>query len=65
MNNRDDESHTVPTVMLRVPAMCKGTPIHHWATTAQVGMSIGQKGMFYVAECKKNGAYDRISLLDL
>lgn len=52
-----DVSHTVPTVMLSAAAMCKGTPLHHWAATAQAGMSIGQKGMFYAAECMAAGAY--------
>ena len=48
-------SHTVPTVMLSAAAMCKGTPLHHWAATAQVGMSIGAKGMLYAAECMALG----------
>lgn len=52
-----DVSHTVPTIMLSAAAMCKGTPLHHWAATAQAGMSIGQKGMFYAAECMAAGAY--------
>ena len=51
-----DVSHTVPTVMLSAAAMCRGTPLHHWAATAQAGMSIGQKGMFYAAECMAAGA---------
>ena len=41
--------------------MCKGTPLHHWATTAQVGMSIGQKGMFYAAECMAEGAWQLVT----
>ena len=52
-----DVSHTVPTIMLSAAAMCKGTPLHHWAATAQAGMSIGRKGMFYAAECMAAGAY--------
>lgn len=52
-----DVSHTVPTIMLSATAMCKGTPLHHWAATAQAGMSIGRKGMFYAAECMAAGAY--------
>lgn len=52
-----DVSHTVPTVMLSAACMCKGTPLHHWAATAQAGMSIGQKGMAYAAECMAAGAY--------
>ena len=52
-----DVSHTVPTVMLSAACMCKGTPLHHWAATAQAGMSIGQKGMVYAAECMSAGAY--------
>ena len=52
-----DVSHTVPTIMLSAAAMCKGTPLHHWAATAQAGMSIGQKGMVYAAECMAAGAY--------
>lgn len=52
-----DVSHTVPTVMLSAAAMCKGTPLHHWAATAQAGMSIGEKGMRYAAECMAAGAY--------
>lgn len=56
-----DVSHTVPTIMLSAAAMCKGTPLHHWATTAQVGMSIGQKGMFYAAECMAEGAWQLVT----
>ena len=52
-----DVSHTVPTVMLSAAVMCKGTPLHHWTTTAQAGMSIGQKGMLYVAECLALGGW--------
>lgn len=52
-----DVSHTVPTVMLSAACMCKETPLHHWAATAQAGMSIGQKGMLYAAECMAAGAY--------
>lgn len=52
-----DVSHTVPTIMLSVACMCKGTPLHHWAAAAQAGMSIGQKGMLYAAECMAAGAY--------
>ena len=52
--------HTVPTIMLSAAAMCKGTPLHHWAATAQVGMSIGQKGMFYAAECMAEGAWQLV-----
>lgn len=52
-----DVSHTVPTVMLSAAVMCKGTPLHHWTTTAQAGMSIGQKGMLYVAECMAFGGW--------
>ena len=48
-------SHTVPTVMLSAATMCKGTPLHHWSAAAQSGMSIGQKGMLYVAECMAKG----------
>ncbi len=53
-------SHTVPTVMLSAAAMCKGTPLHHWSTTAQAGMSIGQKGMLYAAESMAKGAWSLI-----
>lgn len=49
-------SHSVPTIMLSAACMCKGTPLHHWAATAQAGMSIGRKGMFYAAECMAAGA---------
>ena len=52
-----DVSHTVPAVMLSAACMCKGTPLHHWAATAQAGMGIGQKGMLYAAECMYRGAY--------
>lgn len=52
-----DVSHTIPTVMLSAAAFCKGTPLHHWSTTAQVGMSIGHKAMLYVAECMTLGAW--------
>ena len=50
-----DVSHTVPTVMLSAATMCKETPLHHWAATAQSGMSIGTKGMLYAAECMALG----------
>lgn len=50
-----DVSHTVPTVMLSAAAMCKGTPLHHWAATAQAGMGIGKKGMLYAAKCMTMG----------
>ena len=52
-----DVSHTVPTVMLSAAAMCRETPLHHWAATAQAGMSIGEKGMIYAPECMAAGAY--------
>ena len=51
-----DVSHTVPTVMLSAACMCRETPLHNWAATAQAGMSIGQKGMLYAAECMTAGA---------
>lgn len=60
-----DVSHTVPTVMLSAAAMCRGTPLHHWAATAQAGMSIGQKGMLYAAECMAAGAYRLVSEQEL
>ena len=52
-----DVSHTVPTIMLSAAAMCRDTPLHHWAAAAQAGMSIGEKGMVYAAECMAKGAY--------
>lgn len=60
-----DVSHTIPTVMLSAAAMCKGTPLHHWAATAQVGMSIGQKAMLYVAECMALGATELVERSEL
>lgn len=60
-----DVSHTIPTVMLSAAAMCKGTPLHHWAATAQVGMSIGQKAMLYVAECMALGATELVEQPEL
>ena len=48
-------SHVVPTITLSAATMCHGTPLHHWATTKQSGMSIGQKGMFYAARCMAEG----------
>lgn len=51
-----DVSHTIPTVTISAAAMCKGTPLHHWAATAQAGMSIGYKGMLYAANCMALGA---------
>lgn len=50
-----DVSQTVPTIMLSAATMCKGTPLHHWAAAAQSGMSIGEKGMFYAAQCMAEG----------
>lgn len=49
-------SHTVPTVMLSAQTMCKGTPLHHWSTTVQSGMSIGYKGMIYAAKSMALGS---------
>lgn len=49
-------SHTVPTVLLSAACMCRGTPLHHWAATAQAGMSIGKKGMLYAAACMALGS---------
>lgn len=51
-----DVSHTVPTITISAAAMCKGTPLHHWTTTAQSGMSIGHKGMLYAAKCMALGS---------
>lgn len=48
-------SHTVPLITLSAATMCKGTPLHHWAAARQAGMTIGQKGMFYVARCMAEG----------
>lgn len=48
-------SHTVPTITLSAAAMCKGTPLHHWAAAKQSGSSIGTKAMFYVARCMAEG----------
>ena len=50
-----DVSHTIPTITLSGACMCRGTPLHHWSTTAQAGMSIGQKGMIYIAKCMALG----------
>ena len=49
-------SHRIPTVMLSAATMCLGTPLHHWAVTAQAGMSIGEKGMLYAAQSMAEGA---------
>lgn len=48
-------SHTVPLITLSAAAMCKGTPLHHWAAAKQAGMSIGHKGMLYAARCMAEG----------
>lgn len=48
-------SHYVPTVTLNAATACKGTPLHHWAFTAQAGSSIGYKSMIYVARCMALG----------
>jgi aminobenzoyl-glutamate utilization protein B len=48
-------SHVIPTITLSAATMCHGTPLHHWATTKQSGMSIGHKGMFYAARCMAEG----------
>ena len=48
-------SHTVPLITLSAATMCKGTPLHHWAAAKQAGMTIGQKGMLYVAICMAEG----------
>lgn len=49
-------SHLVPTITLNAATACKGTPLHHWAFTAQTGSSIGFKSMIYVAKCMALGA---------
>lgn len=49
-------SQVIPTVMIHAATACKGTPLHHWAFTAQAGMSIGHKGMLYAAEAMAIGA---------
>jgi len=51
-----DVSHTIPTILISAATMCKGTPLHHWSTTAQSGMSIGFKGMLYAAKCMASGS---------
>lgn len=51
-----DVSHRVPTVTVSAAAMCKGTPLHHWAAAKQAGGSIGEKGMIYAARCMALGA---------
>ena len=51
-------SYKVPTITLSAATMCKGTLLHHWATTKQSGMSIGHKGMFYAARCMAEGTLD-------
>ena len=48
-------SHTVPLITLSAAAMCRGTPLHHWAAAKQAGMSIGHKGMLYAARCMAEG----------
>lgn len=48
-------SHTVPLITISAAAMCRGTPLHHWAAARQAGMSIGQKGMLYAARCMAQG----------
>lgn len=48
-------SHTIPTITLSAAAMCKGTPLHHYAAAKQAGMSIGHKGMLYAARCMAEG----------
>lgn len=54
-------SHRIPTITISAATMCKGTALHHWATTAQSGMSIGHKGMMYAVQAMTIGA---ISLLE-
>ncbi len=56
-----DVSHKVPTITISAATMCKGTALHHWATTAQSGMSIGHKGMIYAVKAMAIGA---IALLE-
>lgn len=51
-----DVSHKIPTITVSGAAMCRGTALHHWATTAQAGMSIGHKGMVYAAKAMVLGA---------
>lgn len=45
-----DVSQLVPAIALRVVCMPIGTPLHHWATTACSGSTIGKKGMLYAAQ---------------
>ena len=51
-----DVSHVIPTITISGATMCRGTALHHWATTAQSGMSIGYKGMIYAAKAMVLGA---------
>lgn len=60
-----DVSHTVPLVTVSAACMCKGTPLHHWSTTAQAGMSIGHKGMLYAARSMALGALSLIEKPEL
>ncbi|MDD5823208.1 MAG: amidohydrolase [Firmicutes bacterium] len=48
-------SHTVPLITISAQTMVTGTPLHHWATEKQAGMSIGWKGMLYAARCMAEG----------
>lgn len=48
-------SHRIPLITLSAAAMCRGTPLHHWAAAKQAGMSIGHKGMLYAARCMAEG----------
>lgn len=48
-------SHTIPLITLSAAAMCKGTPLHHWAAAKQAGSSIGFKAMLYVTRCMAEG----------
>ena len=48
-------SHKIPLITLSAATMCKGTPIHHWATAKQAGCSIGHKGMIYAAKSMAEG----------
>ena len=48
-------SHTIPLITISAATMCKGTPLHHWATREQAGCSIGHKGMLYAARCMAEG----------
>lgn len=53
-----DISQVVPALEIFTTCYPKGTPGHHWTTTACAGSAMGQKGMLFAAKVLADTAWD-------